>query len=97
MKNYDVELTELVGSKIVSLKGYIGTEYGPAFKPSSIEFENGVKCHFEGEHDYPYLTLEFHQMLREKLAEILSEEPDLLQEVLDELPPTNQPKPCEDL
>jgi hypothetical protein len=84
-ENYDIDLVELAGSPIKAIRCYVGNEYGPTIKLSSIEFENGKKCWVEGEHDYPYLPLDFKDCDKEVLRKHLAGEPDLLREIMDEI------------
>jgi hypothetical protein len=54
-----VSLSEMVGKRVVDIKGYISYEFGdPTFKMITIEYDDGSEDICEGEHDFPYVVVD---------------------------------------
>lgn len=56
---FEISLAKLVGRRIADVHGYVTDEFGqPNFKVTNIVFDDGTKVRVEGEHDFPYLSMD---------------------------------------
>ena len=62
LSEYDrgfLSFEKISGKKIKDIIGHISTELGDScFKIYAIVFEDGTKFFVEGEHDFPYITVD---------------------------------------
>lgn len=82
--DYEISLAKLTSKKVADIHGYISMEFGePTIKITKAIMEDGSNFHFEGEHDFPYLTCGYG----EKANEI---DDDELQAIYDEENPDDE-------